>query len=130
MPKISSVVEVDGTPYIAKFMTVQGTRLGNEDHGILTFLLDCKDDNGNAVGVGGYTLDAPVPGERHRAPTASGFALIIEVMRTVGADSWEDIRGKNILVLFENSRSVGIANPLTGKVLVFGKFLEGFKDKG
>ena len=110
-------------------MTVRETFLGYEDHGILTFYLTCE-GNGNGVGVGGISLDAP-PAESggSRVPQASGLALITEVIRVADADTWEAVRGKHLLVLFEGTdaysgRAVGVANPLTGKVLVFSEFLE------
>lgn len=122
---IAVVVKHGGHEYSARHMTVKKTFLGYEDHGILTFNLDCE-GGGYGQGVGGIALDgAPSQVGGSRTPQTSGLALVTEVIKVVGADSWEGIPGKHVLILSDNTgRSVGIANPLTGKVLVFGEFLK------
>lgn len=127
-------VTVNGVAYKAHYMSVKSTFLGYEDHGILSFNLDCESDSGYGVGVGGIALDgAPTKDGGSRTPSPQGMALISELIRVVGVESWEAIRGKGLLVLFEGSsgwcgRCVGIANPMTGKTLVFSTFLEGFQE--
>lgn len=122
---ITVVVKHGGNEYSARHMTVKKTFLGYEDHGILTFNLDCEGD-GYGQGVGGIALDgAPAQAGGPRTPQASGLALVTEVIKVLGADSWEGILGKQILIISDNTgRSAGIANPLTGKVLVFSEFLK------
>lgn len=127
MSTITTTVEHNGKAYTAENMTIKSTFLGREDHGFLTFNLDCANTT-NGIGVGGYTLDsAPEQPGGSRVPTANGFALVYEVISTAGVESWEKLPGTRVLVLFEDHRSVGFANPDTGKILVFGEFLESLR---
>lgn len=123
MSTITTTVEHNGKAYTAENMTIKSTFLGREDHGFLTFNLDCA-NAANGIGVGGYTLDsAPEQPGGSRIPTASGFALVYAVISTAAVDSWEKLPGTRVLVLFEDQRCAGFANPDTGKVLVFEEFL-------
>ena len=102
-------VEHNGTTYYGKVARIKSTHLGAEDHGILTAYLHCEGD-GWGIGVGGYGLDAPVEVDgkfSHREPTAYGFDHVIQMMRTVGAASWEKLPGCEVLVLFDSTNSWG-----------------------
>ncbi len=124
MSRITTTVEHNGRTLSAEHMTIKSTFLGREDHGFLTFTLNCE-GNSTSIGVGGYTLDsAPTSPGGSRVPTAQGLALVYAVIATAGVESWEKLPGTRVLVLFEDSRCVGLANPDTGKVLVFSEFLE------
>jgi hypothetical protein len=50
-------------------------------------------------------------------------------MRVVGVESWEDVAGKTVLVLFDGQRAVGIANPSNGETLVLQEFVERAKEQ-
>lgn len=127
MSRITTTVEHNGRTLSAEHMTIKSTFLGREDHGFLTFTLNCE-GNSTGIGVGGYTLDGPPPAPgKNRVPTAQGFALVYEVIATAGVESWEKLPGTRVLVIFEDSRCVGFANPDTGKVLVLGEFLESYQ---
>lgn len=125
MSTISATVQHNGKELRGEYMTIKSTFLGREDHGFLTFTLTCEGAN-NGIGVGGYALDsAPVSPGGSRVPTASGMALVYEVIATAGVDSWEKLPRTKVLVLFDDDRRcVGFANPDNGKVLVFDEFLE------
>lgn len=121
---VTITVDHRGTDYKATFTTVLSTKLGWEDHGFFTFSLECE-GSGIGVNVGGITLDgAPIVtgGSSPRTPTASGMAVLFEVMHTFGVRSWEDIRGKDIYVLWENDIAVGLADPSTERSMVFREF--------
>lgn len=102
-------VEHNGSTYYGEVMTVESTHLGSEDHGILTAYLHLNGD-GTGVGVGGYGLDKPVKVDgrfSHREPTAYGFDHVMQLVRVVGASRWEDLPGRQVIVLFEKPGSWG-----------------------
>jgi hypothetical protein len=102
-------VEHNGSTYYGKVARIKSTHLGTEDHGILTAYLHCEGD-GWGIGVGGYGLDQPVEVDgkfSHREPTAYGFDHILQMARTVGADSWEKLPGREVIVLFDGEHSWG-----------------------
>lgn len=121
-------VEHNGTTYYGQVARIESTRLGTEDHGILTAYLHVKGD-GWGVGVGGYGLDEPYHDEDGkflgRRPTAYGLDHIVQMARTVGASSWEALPGKDVLILNESqstwgSTPVGIAHISDeSRVLIF-----------
>lgn len=122
---ISTTIQHNGKELRGEYMTIKSTFLGREDHGFLTFTLNCEGAN-SGIDVGGYTLDsAPASPGGSRVPTASGMALVYEVIATAGVDSWEKLPNTRVVVLFDDDRRcVGFANPDDGKVLVFDEFLE------
>ena len=81
---------------------ITDTFLGREDHGILTFYV-YMEFQGGGVRVGGYALDRA--GKEY---LAEGFGAISEIIRVVGADSWEDLRGRFLRV-----KSRGLSQPVT-----------------
>jgi hypothetical protein len=95
---------------------IRNTTLGYEDHGIFTLWLHV-DYGGAGQGIGGYALDeyikregeGPLRGDRFG--TSYGMQFIIEVMKAVGVEKWEDVPGKTIFVLTDDSQKViGIQN--------------------
>ena len=79
---------------------IRSTRLGVEDHGILTAYIDL-DYGGSGQAFGGYAFDAPVKvnGEfSHREGTAYGMEFIRRVLVTLGVESWEKLPGTPIRV--------------------------------
>ena len=91
---------------------ITGTMLGIEDHGIMTFMLYTEFDGGG-VGFGGYALDE-YDGISGRKSTELGMECVKEVMRVVGVEKWEDIKGKHIVVESEGwgGKATGIRNLL------------------
>lgn len=74
---------------------IVGTRLGRQDHGILTFTVFIESEM-FSCGVGGYALDeyGGKPGKRKYS--AKGIEAISKILDTVGVDKWEDLLGKYI----------------------------------
>lgn len=126
-------VEHGGNTLYGKVATIKRTTLGVEDHGILTATLHVQGD-GWGVGVGGYSLDEPKRDEDGkflgRVPTAYGFDHVVKIMTTVGVDSWEELVGREVIVLFSTpdgwgSQSIGIAHISDERrVLVFAEHAE------
>lgn len=108
----------NGNEYIGYPAKITGTTLGWESHGILTAFLHCEWPSGG-VGVGGFCLDTRDRETDERKGTKYGLDHIIQLMKTVGVDNWEQLKGKHVVVLFKatdgsawGSMSVGIANLL------------------
>lgn len=125
----SIVIEHNGVEFGGQVGTVTSTRLGYQDHGILTASLVVEWKNGG-VSVGGFCLDEPKDREARdfsRRGTAYGLDHLIRIVETVGVDSWEQIKGQQVIVLFEGrstwgAQSVGIAHATDeSKVLVFSE---------
>lgn len=79
---------------------ISGTMLGYEDHGILTCMISL-DYGGGGQGFGGYGLDAPRKENGKfigRFGTAYGMEFIARILKAVGVDKWEDLKGKHVRV--------------------------------
>lgn len=123
----------NGVEYGGQIGTVTATHLGYEFHGILTASLTVEWEGGG-VAVGGLVLDERTHGEGYsRRGTAFGLDHIIHIIRTVGVESWEQIKGRQVIVLFEGrsalgAQSVGIAHATDeSKVLVLSEHAEAWK---
>lgn len=130
-------IEHDGVTYSGQLGTITSTRLGYEGHGILTTSLAVEWQNGG-VSAGGYVLDRPRDIDSHdytRTGTAYGLDFILRTIETLGVESWEQIKGKQVIVLFEGEsiwggQSVGIASTTDeDKVFVFKKHAEEWREK-
>jgi hypothetical protein len=93
----------NGVTYDGVVATVERTALGKEDHGILTANMTLGWD-GSGVVFGGFCLDTPGPDSGDRVGSAYGLDYVIKVLETVGVESWEQLRGTQLIALFENSR--------------------------
>lgn len=110
-------IETTSGKYTGEIATIESTRLGYQEHGILTADLTLR-WGASGVSVGGYALDKPRSSDvkdHSREGTAFGLDQIIWIMRTVGVENWEDLQGKQVIVLFDGddsptSRAVGIAS--------------------
>lgn len=93
---------------------ITSTKLG-EEHGCLTAMLYLNGD-GWGCGFGGYCLDhwfADIGNHK----SSDGYGAIIELMKTLEVESWEDLKGKYVRVEIER---------WGGKILRIGHFM---KDK-
>lgn len=121
-----------GVTYSADVMTIKSTRLGLEDHGIMSAMLHCTSSSGGGTGVGGYGLDTFDKALDRRVGHAFGMEWLMQVMATVGVDRWEKLPGSRVLVLYPHREShiflgqvaVGIANIETGNALIFKELAE------
>ena len=76
-------------------VVIKSTMLGTQDHGIMTFMLYLEGD-GWGCGFGGYCLDTYDPIVKDRVGVASGLQAIMEVLKTLEVERWEDLKGKFI----------------------------------
>lgn len=127
-------IETTSGKYAGEIATIESTRLGYQDHGILTADLTLRIGTSGGVTVGGYALDT-ARGERSsdgRQGTAFGLDQIIWILRTVGVSKWEDLKGKQIIVLLDGAqgRAVGIASTTDeSEVLDFKQHAQAWRDK-
>lgn len=84
---MTSLVEV-------KNAVISRTTLGYEDHGILSAYVGL-DYGGSVQSFGGYALDKYDAGLKRRIGTAYGTEFIIRVLRVLGVDSWEKVKGQH-----------------------------------
>lgn len=78
---------------------IEKTMLGYEDHGIFTCFLSLKFDGGGQ-GFGGYRLDAPPK----MLGTSFGIQFLGMILKTVGVESWEELKGKHIRIEADYSK--------------------------
>lgn len=95
---------------------IKSTFLGG---GIFTFWLNL-DYGGAGQGAGGYGLDTSVDGER--VGTASGLTLIMEILKTLRVESWEELPGTFIRVRHNDNRIHAIGHILENRWLDFSEF--------
>ncbi|HWB38397.1 MAG TPA: hypothetical protein VHA75_20465 [Rugosimonospora sp.] len=133
------VITHEGVDYYGQVGVIKSTMFGYEDHGILTAYLHFNGD-GWGVAVGGYCLD--VPGEKlenvyptERVGTAYGLDHLMALMAVVGVSRWEDLPGKQAIVLYTDplpwgSAAVGIAHATDEKrVLILANHAQAWKDR-
>jgi hypothetical protein len=122
----------EGATYAGHIARIASTHLGPEDHGIWTFFLHVEWP-GAGVGIGGFGLDT-YDGER-RIGTAYGMDMLMRVLETVGVARWEDIPGRNVIVLFEKNggyagqRAVGLASIDGERVLILSEVADRWRNE-
>lgn len=105
---------------------IESTRLGWEDHGIFTFVLNL-DYGGSGQSAGDYALDrwfGPRGSAGGRCGTAMGLDMVMAVLKTVGVQKWEDLPGLHIRVRADHSKVHAIGNYLEDRWLDFAAFFE------
>jgi hypothetical protein len=97
-------METTESTTVEQIAKVTSVRLGWEDHGIFTCMVDL-DYGGSGQGAGGYALDEPRrDGEGEfigRFGTAFGMEWVIRLMRACGASDFSQIKGRTVLALRE-----------------------------
>ncbi len=103
---------------------IESTMLGIEDHGIMSFMLSLHYGN-SGQGAGGFCLDTPIEQDGkfvQRIGTAEGMSLIMEILKIVGVEKWEDLPGKHIRVKAEQHKVFVIGNFLKDEWLDFQQY--------
>lgn len=109
-----ATVECDGTKYEMHLATVQESFLGQEDHGIFTWILTL-DYGGSHQGAGTYSLNNPTNLGRH----------IQELCKFFGTD-WNRIAGRRVFALKESHSGVvrGFMDERQTKMVFFSDWNE------
>lgn len=129
------IITHNDVEYVGEIGVIRSTRLGYEDHGIFTAMIDLSFGGGSTgQGAGFMCLDRgykPDPDDYKtiRVGTAYGLDHIMQIMRTVGVENWEDLKGKQVIALRESRWGSidGLAHTLNDNVLVFKEHAEQFK---
>lgn len=130
------IIQDGENEYGGQIGTIRATRLGYEDHGILTADITVEWPGGG-VSVGGYCLDQNDKdrGRGSRKGTAYGLDHIIRILEVVGVSKWESLVGQKVIVLFNGTsvwgaQSVGLAHATDeGKVFVMKEHAEYWNGK-
>lgn len=115
----SYTITVDGRRYEAEPGIVESTQLGYEDHGMFAVALTLRfGEGGSAQGTGHIALMG--------ADDDCGIRFVQEVIDVAGCQTWEALRGVQLVALREEGRSYGVirglAAPLADRALVFERF--------
>lgn len=76
---------------------ITGTRLGFEHHDIFTYTVLLEMD-GSGIGFGGYALCEWDKEKKERTGTDFGTEAIMRLLKVVGVEYWEDLKGKNVRI--------------------------------
>lgn len=106
---------------------ITSTKLGREDHGIMTFFIFIK-FNSCGCGIGGYALDGKNPVSGEYGFTPKGLEAIAKICEVVGVEDWEDLPNKYIRIKYNGLGSTidEIGNLMEDKWFNIRKF---FKEK-
>jgi hypothetical protein len=85
---------------------ITSTKLGYEDHGILTFWLSL-DYGGTCQGFGGYALDSYDKEKECRKHGKYAGRCIEQILKVVGVENWEDIKGKYVRADLDGDGHIG-----------------------
>lgn len=129
----SLTIEHNGQNYTGHIATIDRTELGIQDHGLMNVWLHCSWP-GSGVGVGGYALDTYDRTEKKRVGTGYGLDFVMQVLDTVGVRTWEQIAGKQIIVLFDGDggwggSAVGFAHLSDDKALILSDHASAWKNR-
>ena len=96
-----------------KNAVIESTMLGYEDHGIFTCFLTLN-YGVSGQGFGGYGLDKPLEDDDGnficRTGSAYGMNFIINILKIVGVEKWEELVGKNIRVKATHNKIISIGH--------------------
>lgn len=93
---------------------IESTFFGTEDHGIFTAWLTLS-YGGSGQGFGGYRLDGPIQQNgrlKGRVGTAYGMQFVMEILRVLGVESWEKLKGTHCRVEADQGKVYRIGNIL------------------
>lgn len=104
---------------------ITSTKLG-EEHGCLTARVIVEGD-GWGGGLGGYCLDhwCAKTGEHH---SSDGYGAIIELMKTLEVESWEELKGKYVRVESENWKIIRIGHLMKDNWFSFEEYFKQVKN--
>jgi hypothetical protein len=84
---------------------ITGTFLGIQHNDIFTFWVYLDFYNGGGQAFGGFAMDNPVnihTENFHREGTSFGMECVMQILKVVGVESWEELKGKPCRVARDN----------------------------
>lgn len=115
--------------FVIKNAVIEGTRLGTENHGILTFDIILDYGNGGHQGFGGFALDGFDKIKDKRVGSAYGTEAIRRVLEVVGVENWEDLKGKSVRAEAKHDKIKRLGNFLKDDWLDLSELAEEFKEE-
>ncbi|MCP4113808.1 MAG: hypothetical protein GY737_00105 [Desulfobacteraceae bacterium] len=76
---------------------ITSTKLGKEDHGIMSCMI-MLDYGGSGQGFGGYIFDDYNEETNSRHGTAFGMEFIMQILKVLEKENWEDLIGTHCRV--------------------------------
>jgi hypothetical protein len=113
--------------YEIKNAKIDGTSLGIQDHGIFTFSISL-DYGGSGQSFGGFVLDDKPDDTGKRRGSAFGCDAILQVLRVVGVDRWEDLVGKSVRAEARHDKVKRLGNYLSDDWLDLKELAKEFND--
>lgn len=86
---------------IEQIAKIRSVRLGPEDHGIFTCIVDL-DYGGSGQGAGMYAFDQYNPETKEREATAFGLQWIMRLMQACNVTDFSEIAGTTLIALRED----------------------------
>jgi len=126
-------IEYHGTTYDGVPAVIQETFLGLNDHGIFDAWLHLA-GQGWGQGFGGYALDQWDAGLNRRIGTGFGLDWVGEILRTLGVESWEKVKGQEVIALYSEGDSwggqiKGFAHTLEDRAMIVREFIDFWKER-
>lgn len=78
---------------------IRTTRLGREDHGIFSYMIDLDYGDSSYQGFGGYMLDTHDPVTKARIGTRYGTEAIFKLLDVLEVSTWEKLPGTSCRVI-------------------------------
>ena len=132
--EIDTTILHNGIKYPAEITTIKETKLGFGDRAFFTFSLDLR-GNGWGQHFGNSILDTPKAGSTNfeREGTAWGLDLIGKILKTVGVDYWEQLKGRRVYLIQDpdlkhSHPCIGIAGVLNDEILILADNFKAWKD--
>jgi hypothetical protein len=111
---------------ITKNAIIESTKLGF-DRGFFNFWLTL-DYGGSGQSFGGYTLDEYSKETNEREGHAFGTDCLIQILKTVDVESWEQLKGKNIRAILSDdtfsAKILGIGHIIKDKWFIISELQE------
>lgn len=111
--------------WVRRNALIESTMFGWEDHGILTFSLGL-DYGGTHQAAGCLSLSGGKP----TSYAYRGLELLADILRVVGVDEWEKLKGQPVVALFDNdgwNEPVrGLDNFLSTRQVIWADYLTGW----
>lgn len=124
----ATAIDHNGTTYTAVPGKIGRTYLGFHEHYRMVAELGIELPGSGYINIGDYSLNQGGPGEAPSAGTAFGMDYVMHVLRAVGSDAWEDLKGSRILILFKADSEDGMGLPALGLARIDGTHVVVFSE--
>lgn len=91
--------------WFSELGVVESTRLGYEDHGILTGTVAMRFESGTYQSGGGFAFDEYVADLDQRLPAGDYLAKwVYNILRVTGKDDWEKVPGSTLYAIRDSDK--------------------------